>query len=126
MGGFFFICQVALPEHLLQLVFLVLERVLQQGAPHVQLLHVDAVEIGQLGVRGLEESPLVALEIDGGHEWQNGARLETEGVDDLDPDIHVTVLLHPDAAFRVQNAARVVGGIEPPQNARRWLAHDGL
>src|SRR4029079_3145078 len=53
-----------------------LERMLDQRTPDVKLLYVDAVEITQLAVGRLEKSPLIALEVDGGHERKDGSWLE--------------------------------------------------
>jgi hypothetical protein len=90
----------------------VLEGVVDQRAPDVQLLHVDAVQAAKLVVRRLEEGPLVALEVDGQHERHHGQRLAAERVHHLDPQIDVAVLLDPDAVVGVQGVPPVAGGIQ--------------
>ena len=49
--------------------------------PDRQLLHVEPVESDQVDVRGLEERPLVAFEVDGEREREGGARLQAPGVE---------------------------------------------
>src|SRR5581483_6659170 len=87
-------------------------RMLEQGPPDIQFLDIDSVELAQLAMRRLEEGPLVALEVDCGHERQHGPGLQAQGVNHLDPDVHNTVLFHPRATLRVEHIARVGGRVQ--------------
>src|SRR6185503_14142100 len=74
----------------------VLDRVLDQRPPDVELLDVEAIQLAELVVRRFEEGPLIAFEIDRDGERQDGARLEAQRLQHLDPDVDVTVLFYPD------------------------------
>jgi hypothetical protein len=69
--------------------------VVLQAAPRVHLGDIDPVERPQILGRELEELPLVALEVDGERERQRGPVVETQRVQQLDPEVDVAVGLGP-------------------------------
>ena len=89
-----------------------LRGMLDERPPDVELLHVDTVELAELIVRRLEEGPLIAFEVDGDRERHDRKWLETERMEQLNPNVDVAILLHPDALFGMQRVARVTRHVQ--------------
>src|ERR1700730_8374322 len=90
----------------------VFHRMVEQWTPDVQLLDIEPVESLEVFVRRLEERPLVALEVDRHRERHHRVGLETQSVDQLDPDVDVAILLGPDTLRRMQVVTGVPRRIE--------------
>ena len=86
--------------------------VLYERPPNVQLLEVHAKERAKLLVVGLEEGEVVALEVHCRREPHRRQRFEPERVQQLDHDVHVAVLLHPEPVVGVERMARVALGAQ--------------
>ena len=73
----------------------VLLDVVEQRSPHIDLVHVDAVQAPQILLRVLEELPLLAVETGAEHEPQTGDRVEPHAVQQLHEQVDVAVGLGP-------------------------------
>ena len=103
-----------------------LDDVLGERAVDHELLHLEPVQPGEVFGRRLEERPLVAFEVDRDAEREHRQRLESLGVQQLDPEIRVAVGLGELPVGRVQLVRAVGRGVEAEQRRHvRRLRPDG-
>ncbi len=96
---------------------------IEQRAPDVEFLHVDAVERAHLVVRWLEEGDVVVVEVDSNGRCHRRERLEGERVQEFDAHVDVAVLLHPGAPVTVQRVRSIAADLEGAQDARAHHGH---
>ena len=89
-----------------------LDGVVEGGAPDVHLGHLQPEERPEILGRELEEGPLVALEVGADGEGGRGQGIETQGVEQLDPEIDVAIGLGPRPLGGVERMRSVAGRID--------------
>jgi hypothetical protein len=101
----------------------------RQRQPDVQLEHVNAVQVLEIGRRELEERPLIALHVDTEGEGQGSQGLGAGGVEQLDPEVHVAVRFRPGSVGPVKCMTRISARVEIPDakrhSSRASRAEDG-
>src|SRR5437879_3107605 len=60
----------------------------------------------------LEEGPLIPLEVDSERKRQGGDRLKIPGVQEFNPNIHVTIGFRPIAILEVDQMPLILGGVQ--------------